>query len=84
MKPEDLFWQLLGLGDHWYVRSVEYSAAPVNEVRIVIEERSTLFGQLKCAADGAAQSCYDHAKSASGGTLTSSNTCATSSAVCRA
>jgi transposase len=60
MKPEDLFGQLLGLGDHWYVRSVEYSAAPVNEVRIVIEERSTLFGQLKCAADGAAQSCYDH------------------------
>jgi hypothetical protein len=46
MKPEDLFGQLPGLGDHWYVRSVEYSAASINEVRIVIEECPSLFASL--------------------------------------
>ncbi|MBN1403273.1 MAG: ISL3 family transposase [Opitutales bacterium] len=57
MKPEVLFRQLLGLGEHWFVSSVEYSTG---ELRLVIEERPSLVGSLKCAADGAPVSCHDH------------------------
>jgi transposase len=57
MKPEVLFGQLLGLGEHWFVSSVEYSTG---ELRLVIEERPTLVGSLRCAADGAPVTCHDH------------------------
>lgn len=61
MQPEQMFEQLLSLGDEWAVTRVKLDGEGLGrEVVIEVQERPALWKKLRCPETGGEVTCYDH------------------------